>query len=192
MATFLAFGYILAGKEISAPIDKMLLIALVSFFSSTGVLLIFYLDAGVYHRLLNAAFSVGLEMEMKGYSKARIHKNMMKLLLPEYMPDTYEEYKKNISPWHYKFKQCLSYVLLKNKKSGLDPIIYDGLIYCMVCFCLWNILGAAVLTYLFFHGYKIFVYVCGPLIPFVLLIACIFLLKKTLQSGIEKFKEKRD
>lgn len=188
LATFLAFSYVLSGKEIGAPIDKMISLALVAIFSSRGVLLILLLDAEIYHRLLNSSFSANLEMEMKGISKAKIHKNMMKALLPENIPEFREEYEKSISRSSLKLKKIFCWVFTGERSNGLDPVFYDGLFYCGICFCLWVVAGYSVTTYFFYHGYKIIAITCGIVTPFLSLVTCIHLIRKTLRSGIKKFK----
>jgi hypothetical protein len=188
LATFLAFSYVLSGKEIGAPIDKMFSLALVAIFSSRGVLLILLLDAEIYHRLLNSSFSANLEMEMKGISKTRIHKNMMKALLPEALPEFRDEYIKSISSSSLKFKKLFCWIFTGEKGNGLDPVFYDGLFYCGICFCLWIVAGFSISTYLFYHGYQFISISCGVLTPFISLIVCVHLIRNTLRSGIKKFK----
>lgn len=189
LATFVAFSYILSGKEIGAPVDKMISLALVSIFSSRGVLLILLLDAEIYHRLLNASFSTSLEMEMKGISKARIHKNMMKSLLPEMVPEFNMEYKKLVSPIFLKIKKLLCWVFAGETRQGLDPVFYDGLYYSGCCFCLWIIAGISISHFLFYHGFKIIAICSGILTPFISFFLCVHLIRKTLKSGIRKFKK---
>lgn len=188
LATFLAFSYVLSGKEIGAPIDKMISLALVAIFSSRGVLLILLLDAEIYHRLLNSSFSANLEMEMKGISKSKIHKNMMKALLPEAIPEFREEYEKSITPSSLKLKERFCWVFTGEKGNGLDPVFYDGLFYCGICFFLWTVAGVSISTYFYYHDYKIIAISCGILTPFISLVTCVHLIRKTLRSGIKKFK----
>ncbi len=191
LATFVAFSYVLSGKEIGAPIDKMISLALVAIFSSRGVLLILLLDAEIYHRLLNSSFSANLEMEMKGLSKAKIHQNMMKALLPEAIPEFREEYIKSISPSSLKLKENFCWIFTGERKRGLDPVFYDGLFYLGICFCLWIVAGISISTYFYYCSYKIVAISCGVLTPFISLILCVHLIRKTLRSGFEKFKEGR-
>jgi hypothetical protein len=188
-ATFVAFSYILSGKEIGAPVDKMIFIALVAIFSSRGVLLILLLDAEIYHRLLNASFSASLEMEIKGISHARIHKNMMKSLLPEAIPEFRKEYEEKLTPGALRTKRILCWIFTGEKEKGLDPVFYDGLFYAGCCFCLWVIAGVSVSNYHYYHGYKIISLTIGVLTPLVSLVICVHLIRKTLRSGIKKFKK---
>ena len=187
LATFLAFSYVLSGKEIGAPIDKMISLALVAVFSSRGVLLMLLLDAEIYHRLLNSSFSANLEMEMKGISKSRIHKNMMKALLPEAIPEFRQQYEKSITPTSRKLKEIFCWIFTGETGKGLDPVFYDGLFYCGICFCLWVVAGFSISTYFLYHGYKIIAVGSGVLTPVVSLAICIHLIRKTLRSGIKKF-----
>jgi len=189
LATFLAFSYVLSGKEIGAPIDKMISLALVAIFSSRGVLLILLLDAEIYHRLLNSSFSANLEMEMTGISKAKIHKNMMKALLPEAIPEFHKEYENSVTRSSFKLKEILCRIFTGEKGNGLDPVFYDGLFYCGICFCLWIVAGISISTYFYYHEYIIIAITCGITTPFISLVTCIHLIRKTLKSGIKKFKK---
>jgi hypothetical protein len=189
LATFLAFSYVLSGKEIGAPIDKMISLALVAIFSSRGVLLILLLDAEIYHRLLNSSFSANLEMEMKGISQAKIHKNMMKALLPEAIPEFREKYEKSITRTSLKVKEIFCWIFTGERGNGLDPVFYDGVFYCGICFCLWVVAGFSISNYFYYHGYKIIAIMSGILAPFLSLVICVHLIRKTLRSGIKKFKK---
>ena len=192
LATFVAFSYILSGKEVGAPIDKMISIALVAIFSSRGVLLLLLLDAEIYHRLLNSSFSASLEMEIKGLTKARIHQNMMKTLLPEAIPEFRKEYEKNALPASRKMRQFFCWIFTGEKEKGIDPVYYDGLFYCGCCFCLWIIAGVSISNYLYYHSYKIISIILGVLTPCVSLIICIHLIRNTLKSGIEKYARRQN
>jgi len=192
LATFVAFSYVLSGKEIGAPIDRMISIALVAIFSSRGVLLILLLDAEIYHRLLNASFLANLEMEIQGISKSRIHKNMMKLLLPEAIPKSRKEYEKSLSPLTLKWEKILCWIFTGEKGQGLDPVFYDGLFYCGSCFCLWVVAGISISTYLYYHNYAIIALVFGMLTPIISFLICTHLIKRVLKSGISKFQQGND
>ncbi|MDQ5956278.1 MAG: hypothetical protein ACH349_02580 [Candidatus Rhabdochlamydia sp.] len=189
LATFVAFSYVLSGKEVGAPIDRMISIALVAIFASRGVLLIMVLDAEIYHRLLNASFSANLEMETKGISKSRIHKNMMKLLVPEATLKSCKEYEKSLTPFALKFKKFICWIFTGEKGKGLDPVFYDGLFYCGSCFCLWVVAGISISTYFYYHYYRIAAIACGILTPIISFLICIHLIKRVLKSGISKFKK---
>lgn len=189
LATFVAFSYVLSGKEIGAPMDRMISIALVAIFSSRGVLLIMLLDAEIYHRLLNASFLANLEMEIKGISKLRIHKNMMKLLIPESNLKSRKEYEKSLTPLALSFEKFMCWIFTGEKEKGLDPVFYDGLFYCGICFCLWVVAGTSISTYLYYHYYTIAAIACGILTPIISFLICIHLTKRILESGISKFKK---
>lgn len=167
----------------------MISIALVAIFASRGVLLIMVLDAEIYHRLLNASFSANLEMETKGISKSRIHKNMMKLLVPEATLKSCKEYEKSLTPFALKFKKFICWIFTGEKGKGLDPVFYDGLFYCGSCFCLWVVAGISISTYFYYHYYRIAAIACGILTPIISFLICIHLIKRVLKSGISKFKK---
>ncbi|MBS0620991.1 MAG: hypothetical protein JSS61_05995 [Verrucomicrobia bacterium] len=188
LATFVAFSYVLSEKEIGAPIDKMISLALVAIFSSRGVLLLLLLDAEIYHRLLNSSFSANLEMEMQGISKSKIHKSMMKALLPEAIPEFKMEYESSVSPSSRKIKEIFCWIFTGERVGGLDPVFYDGLFYCGICFCLWVVAGISIATYFYYHGHKVIALVFGILTPFISLFSCIHLIRKSLRSGLKKFK----
>lgn len=188
LATFIAFCYVLCEREMASPIDKMIPFALVAIFSSRGVLLLLLLDAEIYHRLLNSAFSANLEMEMKGLTQSRIHRNMMKSLLPEADPKLRNEYKRSLTPFSLKLKNLFSWAFTGERENGLDPVFYDGLFYSGVCFFLWVVAGASISAYLYYEGYPSLSICCGVLTPFVSLIVCVHLTRKTLMSGIKRFE----
>lgn len=187
LATFVAFSYVLSGKEIGAPIDRMISIALVAIFSSRGVLLILLLDTEIYHRLLNSSFLANLEMEVKGISTSRIHKNMMKLLMPQLILKPHKEGKKSL---FFTFKTFWTFT--EEKRQRLDPVFYDGLFYCGSCFCLWVVAGIAISTYFYYHNYIMIAIICGILTPIISFLICTHLIKRVLRSGIVKFKGGND
>jgi len=187
LATFVAFSYILSGKEIGAPVDKMISIALVAIFSSRAVLLLLLLDTEIYHRLLNSSFSSCLEMEMNDIVKAKIHINMMKTLLPEAIPKFRKEYQKKLSRTSMKIKELISWIFTGEKGKGLDPVFFDGLFYYGCCFCLWVIAGISISNYIYYHGHQVVSIACGVLTPIVSLVSCVHLIRKTLSSGFRKF-----
>ena len=65
MASFIGFGYLLSGQESNLPVDLLVVMALLSVFASTGVLLLFFLDVAVYHRLLGAIVAGQIDIENK-------------------------------------------------------------------------------------------------------------------------------
>lgn len=177
LGTFIAFCHVLAGREAGNPADKMIPLALVALFSSRGVLLFLLLDVEIYHRLLNSATSTNLEMEMKGLSRARIHKNMLKSLYQHSQP---------LNPSSKFLKKIFFAIFPFKGKNDFDPVFYEGLFYAGICFCLWIVAGISISTYLYYQGYRFFSLFCGIATPLVSLVFSIRLVRRTLMSGVEE------
>jgi hypothetical protein len=189
-ATLIAFSYILSGKEIGTSVDKLISIALIAIFSSRGVLLLLLLDTKIYHRLLNSSFLAGLEMEKEGICKAHIHKNMMKALLPEAL----SEAQKKESPMNIasssKIRNVIHWIFTGEKGKGLDPVFYDGLYYCSCCFCLWIIASISISSYIYHLNYKVTSFIFCVVSVIISFLICVHIMRKTIRSGINKFKNK--
>lgn len=80
LATFAGIGYLLAGKEVGLPISKLIAISLLCLVSSSGLLLIYFLDISIYHRLLEALYRGALELENKNPFLAKTNHTMKPLL----------------------------------------------------------------------------------------------------------------
>lgn len=63
-ATFIGFGYIVSG-EAMLPLSNLLSGAFLCWLASIGICLLWFMDVGVYHQLLEAVFVEALEMEKK-------------------------------------------------------------------------------------------------------------------------------
>lgn len=187
LATFVSLGYVLSGKEVAAPIDKMIAIALVAIFSSRGVLLILTLDAEIYHRLLNASFSANLEMERSGISHSKMHTNMMNALHPEAVPSLKKEYEQSTPPLLLRMKKALSWLASGDSENGIDPVFYDGILYCSICFCLWCIAGSALALYFHYHAFKLLSTICWCATPVISFACCAHIMRKISRSGINSF-----
>ncbi len=64
-ATFLGIGYILSGYEADIPLHPLLCISFVSIFSSIGLVLLWFLDVGIYQRIIDVLFGENLKLENK-------------------------------------------------------------------------------------------------------------------------------
>ncbi len=80
LMTFLGIGYFLSGVEVGLPFNSMIGVMILCLLSSTGVFLLWYLDSGIYHKLLEAVFMEGLSLEKKYPILGHGHENMMKLI----------------------------------------------------------------------------------------------------------------
>lgn len=54
MATFISIGYLLSGYEKALNIDSLLIILFLTILSSQGIFLLWFLDAGVYDKLIES------------------------------------------------------------------------------------------------------------------------------------------
>jgi hypothetical protein len=77
LATFGSIGYFLSDKMVNCPIDKWIMIIVIGFMSSTGIMLIWNLDLKVYHPLLAAAFGQGRLLEKQYSWLPQMRTNMM-------------------------------------------------------------------------------------------------------------------
>lgn len=78
LATFSAIGFALTKKEI-LPFSSDLFMALLCYAGILGMLMLWNMDIGVYHRLLDACFSEGLKLEEQYPQLPQVRHNMMKL-----------------------------------------------------------------------------------------------------------------
>ena len=81
LATFIAVGYLIRGVEIGLPVSNYIAIAFLSVLASLGILLLYFLDVGIYHRLLEAIFVESLKLEKKYPFLSDTEKNIIKLLV---------------------------------------------------------------------------------------------------------------
>lgn len=146
------------------------------------------LDAEIYHLLLNSSFLANLAMEMSGVSKEKIHTNMMRALFPESYIESRKEYEESTAKLPFELKKTFFRVFTGEREGGLGPVFYDGLFYCCICLCLWIVAGISISSYIYFQGYEFVAIVCGILTPLVSCAVCVHLVRKTLGSGIKKFK----
>ncbi|NGX36297.1 MAG: hypothetical protein K1000chlam1_01138 [Candidatus Anoxychlamydiales bacterium] len=54
IATFVSIGYLLSGYEKALNIDSLLIILFLTILASQGIFLIWFIDAGVYHKLISS------------------------------------------------------------------------------------------------------------------------------------------
>ena len=81
IASFFGISYIVLGKEVSLPVDKLLAISLLGFFSSIGIFLLCFFDVSVYHRLGESIFAACANFEVRYPKLGKSHRNMAKLLV---------------------------------------------------------------------------------------------------------------
>ena len=196
LVTLMGFSYILSGKEVGIAVDKALAAMFLAIFSSRIVLLLLYLESKIYHRSLNASFSTNLRMEKEGISSSSIHRNMMKSLLPEADPEVEKAYETLSSNRTLVLKRFLCWIT-KGKgdpSRGLDPLFYDCAPFFAVCFVLWCSAGYFLFLYigtpswLEFHGFQLS-HLINPLSPIISFICCVYIIRKSLLSGFQRFKK---
>lgn len=198
LVTLVGFSYILSGKEVGIAVDKAFAAMFLAIFSSRIVLLMLYLESKIYHRLLNASFSTNLQMEKKGISSSHIHRNMMKSLLPEADPEIEKVYTRLSSKRNLALKKFLCWITKErgDPSRGLDPLFYDCAPFFIVCFVLWSSAGYFLFLYLGtppwleFHGLQLS-HLIKPLSPIVSFLCCVYVIRKSLLSGFQRFKSAR-
>ncbi len=79
VATFLGIGYLLTGMEVALPVNVLLAILFLCLLSAEGVSLLWFLDVGVYYKLIESIFQQTLLMEKKYKYLGRSHHNIIKL-----------------------------------------------------------------------------------------------------------------
>ncbi|MBS0605288.1 MAG: hypothetical protein JSS60_09695 [Verrucomicrobia bacterium] len=80
LMTFLAMGYLLSGVEVGIPFSTYIGVMILCLLSSTGIFLLWYLDLGIHHKLLEAVFKESLALEQKYPFLGQSHANMMHLI----------------------------------------------------------------------------------------------------------------
>jgi hypothetical protein len=79
VATFIGIGYLLSGIEVSIPFNTYIAIMFLCLLSAEGILLLWFLDAGVYFRLIEAIFVETYFLEKKYPFLGEYHHNILKL-----------------------------------------------------------------------------------------------------------------
>lgn len=80
LMTFLGIGYFLSGFEVGIPFNSLIGVMILCLLSSTGIFLLWYLDSGIYHKLLEAVFMETFSLEKKFLFLGKSHENMMNLI----------------------------------------------------------------------------------------------------------------
>jgi hypothetical protein len=81
LASFAGIGFIMTSKP-ELNFDKLWIVVVIGFLSSVGIWQLWRMDILVYHRLLSACFSAGVDME-KEYNFLPKIKNRMLNSVPE-------------------------------------------------------------------------------------------------------------
>jgi len=63
IASFVGFGYLLSGQEVGLPLNTLTTISLLACLSTIGLMLLWFLDVVVYHRLIESIFTEQLILE---------------------------------------------------------------------------------------------------------------------------------
>jgi hypothetical protein len=63
LAVFAGIGFVIKLESSSLPFEKAAFVALISLAGAIGIFLLWLIDLGVYHRLLDSAFMRGCELE---------------------------------------------------------------------------------------------------------------------------------
>lgn len=79
MAAFVAIGYLLSGYESQLSIDLYLIVLFLCLTAASGIFLLWYLDSGVYYKLIEIIFESGLKLEREDSNLSRFHLNLLQL-----------------------------------------------------------------------------------------------------------------
>lgn len=79
LSTFIAIGYLISGQEEGLPLNILLAIMILGFLASIGIFLLWFLDTGVYHKLIESIFHEILILEEKYPIVGKYHHNILKL-----------------------------------------------------------------------------------------------------------------
>lgn len=77
LATFSAFGFIISKENINPAFDPLILLTLIGIAGCIAIIVIWMMDLRVYHRLLDASFVTGLNLEGQHFDLPPIRHNMM-------------------------------------------------------------------------------------------------------------------
>jgi hypothetical protein len=80
LATFVGIGFVVAQPTIELPIERLLVVTIIAVAGTIGITLLWNADLMVYHKLLDAAFIEGLNIEHTYTWLPQIRRNMMKLM----------------------------------------------------------------------------------------------------------------
>ncbi len=78
LATFVGVGYLLSGFEEALPIDVTLAVMFLCLFAAQGIFLIWFLDLGVYFKMLSVVFYEILAFEKKYNFILQTHHNVVR------------------------------------------------------------------------------------------------------------------
>lgn len=90
LATFLAIGYVLSGFEENLPISMVLIISFLCMIAAIGIFLLWYIDSGIYFRMIEAIFNEIILIEDSFPVTGQSHHNMIKLHGLEHEPERFQ------------------------------------------------------------------------------------------------------
>jgi hypothetical protein len=91
IATFIGLGYFLRGAEVNIHLNNYVVITVLLLLSSVGILLLYFLDIGIYQRINEAIFVESLKLEKKYPFLGTTGNNVFKLLVEKKLhPIIYE------------------------------------------------------------------------------------------------------
>lgn len=94
LATFIGIGYIISGYEFNLKINVFLIIMFLSLLAAQGVFLLWFLDVGIYDKLIKSVWLEIYKLEEKFPLIGKSHHHMAKLL-------SYDKKSKNIYGFFY-------------------------------------------------------------------------------------------
>ena len=78
-SSFIGIGYLISGHEVGIPVNVLIGIIILCLLASEGIFLLWFLDTGVYHKLIGAIFAEHIKLEENHPFLGSAHKNMLKL-----------------------------------------------------------------------------------------------------------------
>lgn len=79
LAAFIGIGYLLGGKETGIPFNILISTMLICLLAAEGIILVWFLDAGVYYRLIEAIFAEAIKLETRFKFLGKNHQNLLRL-----------------------------------------------------------------------------------------------------------------
>lgn len=89
ITTFVGIGYVLSGYESGISMSIFLTLMFLTLISAAGIYLLWYLDSGIYFKLIESIFSEVMKLEEKYPILGSYHHNILKLHKMEHDPHTF-------------------------------------------------------------------------------------------------------
>jgi hypothetical protein len=78
LAVFAGVGYVLSARPTAVPLDPLVVAAAICLVGTVGILMLWYIDTFVYHRLLDDWFEEGLRLEARNPWLPQVRTRMLR------------------------------------------------------------------------------------------------------------------